>query len=479
MADETLDYLIRLQSEGGDQVKGEIEGVKDSASKAGPELEEAGEGAKKFNTHGREMHKLMHELNHIAPGLGNVLKVIFRPELMGIVAAITAVKVLVELIGEFKRKLNEVAEAQAAMEVAHWEAQIQKLQDAKTAASDYNEVLKSIWTSVDALKQKEDEELKVLQAIEAARRKILEAQEAAEKAAAKGDPVAEAGVAARYSRKKSDEELAAEQDAIDLKQTQELARAEAEKKAAAKLKQAQAANVAGLPVDAYTDAKGRLEKDGKTLSEAEKNLKINKGLADADREYFSQHPEPGRGESLAEGLERKSLAEVQAAKTQMESDKHIVANHEAALKKLTAAVKEAEADYKREHEARAALDQELKTAREVHRINTGAAKAAADVAAGSELAQAGFKPGSVLGRTLLGDINAEEGRAHGERMTSGQAKGITDLVAALRAAGRNQNEINQIIKDMMDLHKSHAEKLIELATALSQIKAQAKAAHNP
>jgi len=101
-----------------------------------------------------------------------------------------------------------------------------------------------------------------------------------------------------------------------------------------------------------------------------------------------------------------------------------------------------------------------------------------DIETKSELDQAGWKGSQKLGGTLRGDINAEEARSHGERMTRGQAQGINQLVEALKAVGNSQETINQIIKEMMDLHLSHAQKLAELWRALSTVKAQVRAVHN-
>src|SRR5262249_53996529 len=153
-------------------------------------LNQTGESAEKVNIKSRDMHKIMHELNHIAPGLGSAFRAAFNPASLGILAFIFVLQQVKKVLDESK----QAAEEHARASVAQWEAQRQAVMDAKTAADEYAEAISKIGTNVDTLKQKEDNELATLNAILEARKKILDAQEAAELAAAKNNPIAQAEI---------------------------------------------------------------------------------------------------------------------------------------------------------------------------------------------------------------------------------------------------------------------------------------------
>ncbi|MDR3458501.1 MAG: hypothetical protein P4N60_13705 [Verrucomicrobiae bacterium] len=69
-------------------------------------LPEAHEGMEIFNTHGREMHRLIHEMDHILPGLGLTLRSVFHPQAMGIAGMV----LIVEQLVEYFKKAHEQAE---------------------------------------------------------------------------------------------------------------------------------------------------------------------------------------------------------------------------------------------------------------------------------------------------------------------------------------------------------------------------------
>jgi hypothetical protein len=165
-------------------------------------------------------------------------------------------------------------------------------------------------------------------------------------------------------------------------------------------------------------------------------------------------------EVLRVALEGVQDATVAVESYKIETERLAKAQQEAsaALKKVTDQV-----------DSRAA---EVERDRAVLGINRDAASKVQDIQTSAELSRAGFKPGSKLGRTLLGNIEAEEARAHGETMTSAQAQGIQSLVSVLRQTGHNQNQINKIIADMMDVTKSHEDKLRELASEIGQLRQQ-------
>ncbi len=78
------------------------------ATLAKKELPEAHEGVAVFNTHGRDMHRLLHELNKVAPGLGLALRSVFNPAGIGIAVAVVAVQQLVGWMESAKKKSEEL-----------------------------------------------------------------------------------------------------------------------------------------------------------------------------------------------------------------------------------------------------------------------------------------------------------------------------------------------------------------------------------
>jgi hypothetical protein len=167
-----------------------------------------------------------------------------------------------------------------------------------------------------------------------------------------------------------------------------------------------------------------------------------------------------------------------SAKLNQEADTDAVAAHEAETKRLNDKTKEA-ADavshyIKGYKDAADALNKEKSdTAQRQNERDS------------LELQGAGRKPGSVLDRTLLRDIEVQEERTRNigdggaGRLNAEQATGTRQLIDALRTAGANQNQINALLREMADLHISHAQKLKDLETALHQVRQQMKTTVNP
>jgi hypothetical protein len=258
------------------------------------------------------------------------------------------------------------------------------------------------------------------------------------------------------------------------------------KEAAAKARSdaAAAAKTSGLSdeeIAQSTRAAKYLDQHSGDIAKAEANLAAAKSGAGGRtpeelREYakrYNDADEFGVSQSLvqAEKIENAEKA-LAVARTLNAGLTGVVKDAEEKVKRLETEAAEALSKYEKAKTDADARDTDVKKARLGYDLNSAATSRAQDIATGSELAGAGFKPGSRLGRTLLGNIEAEEARAHGETMTTEQAKGIQQLVSALRQTGHNQAQINKIISDMMDLHKSHEDKLRELATELGQLRQQ-------
>lgn len=135
----------------------------------GKKTNQAGEDAKLFNEHSREMHRIFGELNKISPGLGETLKGIFSPETLGVGVALVALEQLVKYLGEARQKAEEAATASVAL----WVAQRDAANAAIKAAADYNI---EIGKSIDAQKTLNDQfnaEKTILDAIIEQRKKVL------------------------------------------------------------------------------------------------------------------------------------------------------------------------------------------------------------------------------------------------------------------------------------------------------------------
>ena len=75
-----------------------------SATKGGEE------GLAGFNTHGREMHELIHKIGAQSPILGSALKACFSPESIGIIALVAGLEWVTEKFNKFREKAQELSQ---------------------------------------------------------------------------------------------------------------------------------------------------------------------------------------------------------------------------------------------------------------------------------------------------------------------------------------------------------------------------------
>jgi hypothetical protein len=454
--------------------QGDASGAKD----AGQALEDTGQKAEKANAHHREMHRLMHALNEVVPGLGYAMKVAFNPATIGLVGTLFAVQQLVKWIEEYKHHLAEAREHAAALETGTWEAQEEKARNAAVAAREYADALKSVGDKVDDLKGKEDKELGVLKAIEEARRKILDAQEKAELAKAGGDAVQEAAIRARYGEKKTAEQLAGEQAEIDQKAgflKQEQARAAAAK---SDLEAAEKAKEAGAPGGiAAARAKVDLTYDQKALEDARKAAQaagnpeeLRQQLAGTKNTIFDSFAVQKAEEKLkaAEAAQQK-LKEAEAA---VHADNEAINRHKDATDKLAEAEKKALDRFSAAQGAVTARQAELDKDRAVHGINTQAAQRIQGIEDDTILQQAGYRPGDRQGRDFLRDIRGEESRAAGQGMTEEQLKGNKALDLWLKQHGQNEAQRTELFNMLMSHALTEAQKLEALRQRVARLSAQ-------
>jgi hypothetical protein len=100
--DEVFEILIKF---GLDPTKARE--ASDELGKLAGKTREGKKEVEEFNVHGREMHRIMHELNRITPGLGSALKAAFDPAAANIVLLTVTIGVLMKAFEEFKKSEQE------------------------------------------------------------------------------------------------------------------------------------------------------------------------------------------------------------------------------------------------------------------------------------------------------------------------------------------------------------------------------------
>ena len=78
-------------------------------------LPEVHDGVNIFNVHGREMHRLIHEMDRIVPGLGLTLRAAFNPATLGIAATVLIVEQLIKYFEQAKKNAEELKKTLESM----------------------------------------------------------------------------------------------------------------------------------------------------------------------------------------------------------------------------------------------------------------------------------------------------------------------------------------------------------------------------
>jgi hypothetical protein len=418
-------------------------------------LDQTSEGALKFNEHGRDMHRVLHQLNEIAPGLGTVLKAVFNPAALGMVGMMIAVQGLTRLLDKLKEKMAEQSGAAAAL----FKEQVMATIKAAESAEDYVQSINKAGSAVDKLKTKEEQELAVLKAIEEGRKKIFEAQEATEKAGAAGDPLKLAEIERRYGHKKSGEELAMEQAEID-----ELKRNEAREKALlaearAKADAAEKAKEAGAPgLSGYSAAKSYLQTPG------------------SDPKNFSYYPSSSAESFQAQQLE--AAGQLALLQQRWAAAAETVAHYDKAQENLAKAAEAALAEYNKAKEQSKKTQEEIDTRTAVQGIHQQTASALTDEQAKQLAANAGINNlgpgGTARARTISDVIASSEALAHGDKISDAQAKQLAAVFKAVEATTKSHEEAVRLFQEMRDAHVDAATKFKDLFNDLKGIRSQIK-----
>lgn len=168
----------------------DLDALKTGAKETGHGIEEAGEGIKIFNVHGREMHRLIHELDHALPGTGLLLRAAFHPETLGIAAVVLGIELITKAVEKYKKKLEEAHEAAIKGDfAAGMEAALEATKSATDEQETYIRNLEEIKRGEHGVAAEMNNQLQLIAAIKAARQGQAEAEKTLALAKLKEDQV--------------------------------------------------------------------------------------------------------------------------------------------------------------------------------------------------------------------------------------------------------------------------------------------------
>ena len=354
----------------------------DSLNNIGKSTEKAGEKAKEFNVHGREMRRLFGEIDRISPGLGESLKALFEPEVAGVIAVVVGLELLAKAYENHKKHLEEI-QAEAA---AVWVAQRDAMSDATKSAEDYAASLRKVNDASKDTEANLKSTLTILQAQIDARKKTIDLIEQEQLANAQGDKDREQAIKRRFDDIKREYDLTAESIALekkrdDLTERQSVLRPklkEASDQAAADLEEEIGSQDAAA-------AAGRMK--GKDFDKL-------KTIVDEASETLRKYRDEGSVSFHSAYRAQETLDQYGPVFEQYKKDADTVARHTAAVEHLTKAQQQASNTYKENEDAIKSETQEVTTGESVlsiHRTSSRRARDAGliDAAGGTDAALAG------------------------------------------------------------------------------------------
>ena len=205
--ENVLELLIRLGFVGQDKADEARATIKDLGKKS----EDTGEQFKFMETKGREFHRLLGELNRLAPGTGELLRAAFHPESLGIIVLLVGVEALVEgfkSLGEASKEAEkQIKDAMTAATNATVEA--------SETLTEYYASYRNLVDVVDEMKKSEEATLGLINNQYEAAKRVLEAKENAALLDAAGDPAKQKAIKEAFEGKKQGLERNEEQARID------------------------------------------------------------------------------------------------------------------------------------------------------------------------------------------------------------------------------------------------------------------------
>jgi hypothetical protein len=161
---------------------------------------EAAEQTEQFNAKGRNLAKMVRELNHVIPGLGVALKAAFSPVGAVISALVIGFGYLNNKIKEFNDQLDQMAAEAAKPLGAGVDAYKQSLDNAKIKLGEFLSALDSAGKDKDPVKNKIDRANDLVEAELEGQRKIVEALGKSEAARLRAQGASDQQIAAAEAR---------------------------------------------------------------------------------------------------------------------------------------------------------------------------------------------------------------------------------------------------------------------------------------
>lgn len=479
MAGEDKQFTIRVDTEGlvetnkGFKTTEEYLGdVAAAAKTSGKEMaEHAGQVAKASLKHG-EMRQMVRGLTHAFPELGRIAMLAVHPITLAVTGIATAWKLWQYRVDELAKTLSQPELTSAKLfNPEHINAAAQAWDKYAESLAKGREAL----SSVSAIAKQTAEDLK---AMEERWKALSDAQHAWLEEQQKKAGVPEADISTVTKQRSARESFAARQRAIDLG----MASAK-DFETEAKKKEAEARKIkVGSAEDdaaALASLKTNYEAAEKAAAEAQERKAEyqdwrteGKGGAIYAGKYLARYGTMSAEQAMASEQAKIDFAAhlreqyVARAKAGPEREK-LRARRTQLLDEAGKLRGQSETITQEQFQAQRGLELDRQNVRQ------------------QELARGGWKPGSVLGQSLLGlteGLESAVGAApvNGAAVLSkSQAQTHAQLIRFLQMTGNTQAQINAVLSQLVNLAVTHDQKLATLFAALKQTKAQQAAQFVP
>lgn len=419
-------------------------------------VQESGHEIEKHNEHHREMHVLFRQLNRLLPESGHLLHGIFGgPQILLIMATVAAISKLVEVQKEHNEKLKEATELAAKANMTVWTKAQEEARAARQEIEKFNHEMVATARNYDLLKQKQEEYTAVIKVYADALAKEAE-----------GDKVR------TEELKKRSEVMKLDAEQHNIKELQ--AQLGEDQGRLAKAQQARAAGAQGGAAAATAEVENEFNK--KKMEEAFANFKKLEDMQKRGAELMTAPERISNGVPLDfEKQLAKATEELEKTKNNYVASTAAIDAHTRQVERLTAEEKEAEDAVRHRTE-------QIRSAQGEHRRNEAAFGAGTEAQREQLLRNAGVPEGAMrapIGRTIISGIEAIEQRGYGEKIDPGSLAIIDGLVGTLQRQGATQDQINGLIKEMLDMHTDQAKKVQDLWNALHVTRQQIKTTVNP
>lgn len=504
MPDETVDILLRTQGDtsGAQKVAGAVDEATAATRRSVPAHDEAGKAAEKHGGHLHAMHKVFHALNEVVPGLGVLMQAAFSPVGAAIALAVMALRgfheKMKEVNEEFKRMEEECAKPLTRSLEAQRDAVVEgavgmeklreSLEDAARGHVTLDEKTKQ---TLDTMKRMDDRVRTLAETVKAEAEETLAGQQKRGLISEQDAAEEKLNIQRWYEEQKQQlqeaglmREILAKQRAVEqaeLQQEELAAKAEAAEKARIK------AMIKENTLASKDVVEGKHEGAKKALKDFEEGQLggvlgpfgkfaafQDSGVTAADtneQAAAKMHISVGNFKDVyGDLLTQWSKLTVDVAQTEEQWKNYPIdaARFRVATERATHAAERAAKDAEENQGFITTGHRDIGIKRAEFGDVKGGNRDVRQARDDAELERAGFRPGA--GRGLMEVVHGEEARAHGQQMSAGQAALVQNMVGHLRQAHASNQQIDGIIRMLMDLHKTHEEKLAALASELSAVR---------